>query len=56
MKIAYLRYLENRLELEQEEYKRVSEIDSTKAVIEVYPKILMLESLIRTYKEYMEVE
>ena len=56
MKKEYLKYLENRLQLEKEEYKRVEKDDSIRATLEVYPKIVMLESLIKTYKEFMEVE
>lgn len=56
MKNLYLKYLEERLKLEKEEYERVKKDDSIRATIEIYPKVIMLESLIKTYKEYMEVE
>lgn len=54
-KTLYEIYLEKRIEMEKEEYERVYKKDSIKAVIEIQPKIFMLESILKTYKEYKEM-
>lgn len=48
-------YLENRLEMESKEYKDLKKVDSVRATIENYPKVIMLESILKTYKEYKEM-
>lgn len=54
-KALYEIYLENRIKMEKEEFERVYKDDSIKAVIEIQPKIIMLESILKTYKEYKEI-
>ena len=54
-KTLYLSYLENRLKMEVKEYEDLKKVDSVKATIELYPKVIMLESIIKTYKEFKEI-
>lgn len=54
-KTLYEIYLENRLKMEKEEFERVYKDDSLKAILEIQPKIIMLESILKTYKEYKEM-
>lgn len=54
-KALYEIYLENRIKMEKEEFERVYKDDSLKATLEIQPKVIMLESIIKTYKEFKEI-
>lgn len=41
--------------MEVKEYEDLKKVDSFNATIELYPKVIMLESIIKTYKEFKEM-
>lgn len=55
IKTLYEIYLENRIKMEKDEFERVYKDDSIKAAIEIQPKIFMLESILKTYRDYKEM-